>query len=56
MVDLTRGRLLIADDEEAITKVLERMFSNAGRLCAVAADGAKAENRLIQENLLVTEV
>lgn len=58
MADLTRGRLLIVDDEESITKVLERKFSNAGYSCAVAADGMKAAEQLNanQFDVIITDV
>lgn len=58
MAYLTRGRLLIVDDEESITKVLERRFSKEGYSCDVAADGAKAAERLKlhQFDVMITDV
>lgn len=58
MIDLTPGRLLIVDDEEAITKLLERKFSRAGYSCAVAGDGAEAAEqlKLQQFDVIITDV
>lgn len=58
MVDLAPGRLLIVDDEQAITKLLERKFSKAGYSCAVANDGAEAveQLRLHPFDVIVTDV
>ncbi|MBF0633456.1 MAG: HD domain-containing protein, partial [Nitrospinae bacterium] len=46
------------DDEESITKVLERRFSREGYSCEVAADGAKAADqlKLHQFDVMITDV
>jgi putative nucleotidyltransferase with HDIG domain len=58
MNDFTPGRLLIVDDEESITKLLERKFSKAGYLCAVSKDGAEAAEQLQNQpfDVIITDV
>lgn len=51
MADLTRGRLLVVGDEEAVTRAQGRRFPNEGHSRAVAGKHIG----LILENIVVAE-
>jgi CheY-like chemotaxis protein len=44
-----RGRLLIVDDDEAVSEYLRQRFSELGMLCATAANGIEAIHRLLND-------